>query len=476
MSTPSEVRSEMVQALKLDLVGPDNAHAFAHELLPDAPSRWYMCGFLVPSSAPTEQKSDETSSDEIDSGDDTKGADDAAPPDRATARKSLLPSSMGLSVLVAPGVDTLEAKVAWGDYLYEGAVEPGDALPTTETAAELHDKPVSVPGEEKTGDQEDGKTGTPVSPRGYRREPREEAVSIVLPKPGGKPKEFLVPNSGGLTVSVTVRAVPAAGQAGSRLPTGTRSVSVFLVNNRPPNTERHYRAFAFQTSLTLISPKPFVARPDLRGTVAGEQADEWDEQVADIQYRDVFEYAVGHGVSATGECTASSVCHTVQTTWIPTAEVEKVSPAKIPDVELNMEVLGALTSHADAQAKLSPLVTHYRTWIVAQQAKSQSAKLDARQTQTAQAMLQNATHAANRIQAGIDVLADPQVLDAFRIANRTMAAAGRQRELLRQQGDTSKVQSPKWYPFQLAYILMNLRGIFDPTHLDRNTVDFTFGR
>ncbi len=103
------------------MVGPDNAHAFAHELLPDAPSRWYLCGFLMPSSAPTEQKSDETSADEIDSGDDTKGADDAAPPDRATARKSLLPSSMGLSVLVAPGVEALEAKLAWGDYLYEGA-------------------------------------------------------------------------------------------------------------------------------------------------------------------------------------------------------------------------------------------------------------------------------------------------------------------------------------------------------------------
>ena len=81
-----------------------------------------------------------------------------------------------------------------------------------------------------------------------------------------------------------------------------------------------------------------MARPDLRGTVAGEQADEWDEQVADIQYRDVFEDAVGHGVSATRECGASGVCHAVQTTWIPTAEVEKVSPAKIPDVELGMEV------------------------------------------------------------------------------------------------------------------------------------------
>ena len=55
-----------------------------------------------------------------------------------------------------------------------------------------------------------------------------------------------------------------------------------------------------------------------------------------------------------------------------------------------------------------------------------------------------------------------------------MAAAARQRELVRYQGDASKVQPPKWYPFQLAYILMNLRGIFDPTHLDRETVDLLF--
>src|SRR3569833_2807827 len=111
MSTSSEVRTQIVEALKLDMVGPDNSHAFARELLPDAPSRWYLCGFLVPSSAPTNQKSDETSSDEIDSADDTKGSDDATPPDRATARRSLLPSSMGLSVLVAPGVETLTAQV-----------------------------------------------------------------------------------------------------------------------------------------------------------------------------------------------------------------------------------------------------------------------------------------------------------------------------------------------------------------------------
>ena len=73
--TSPELRSELVEALKLDLVGPDNDHAFAHELLPDAPSRWYLSGFLVPSEAPADQKTDETSTEEIDNGGDTDGMD-----------------------------------------------------------------------------------------------------------------------------------------------------------------------------------------------------------------------------------------------------------------------------------------------------------------------------------------------------------------------------------------------------------------
>ena len=36
-----------------------------------------------------------------------------------------------------------------------------------------------------------------------------------------------------------------------------------------------------------------MPRPNLRGL----ESDDWDERVADLQYRDVCEYAVGHGVA-----------------------------------------------------------------------------------------------------------------------------------------------------------------------------------
>ncbi len=54
------IRAELVEAVRLDLVGPDNEHAFANELLPEPPSRWYLTGYLVPKDAPDEQRIDET--------------------------------------------------------------------------------------------------------------------------------------------------------------------------------------------------------------------------------------------------------------------------------------------------------------------------------------------------------------------------------------------------------------------------------
>jgi hypothetical protein len=77
------------------------------------------------------------------------------------------------------------------------------------------------------------------------------------------------------------------------IPAGTRSVSVFLVNNRAPDEEKPDAAYAFQAKIEVHSEVPFVPRPDMRGA----QADDWDDQVADLHYADAPEYATGHGVS-----------------------------------------------------------------------------------------------------------------------------------------------------------------------------------
>jgi hypothetical protein len=51
-TTSSEVRAKLVDALKLDLVGPWPARPLANELLPENPTRWYLTGYLVPDPLP----------------------------------------------------------------------------------------------------------------------------------------------------------------------------------------------------------------------------------------------------------------------------------------------------------------------------------------------------------------------------------------------------------------------------------------
>jgi len=53
---------------------------------PQAPSRWYLTGFLVPLDADEGQRAEETSADEMDVANDAGGADDATTPKPAAAR------------------------------------------------------------------------------------------------------------------------------------------------------------------------------------------------------------------------------------------------------------------------------------------------------------------------------------------------------------------------------------------------------
>ena len=253
----------------------------------------------------------------------------------------------------------------------------------------------------------------------------------------------------------------------------------------------------------MRSAAPFVPRPDPR-EVSG---DDWDERVADLHYAHTPEYAAGHGVSADWEL-VDGACRVLRTTWTPSAEVEKTETFDPPGAVLDMQALGALADGAAAEAALSPLVTGYRSWLEDQRARlegqqagldeqaaqrpagglddqqagleDQQAGLDDRQTglgdltderrEVAEQLLRMATIAADRMERGIRVLAtDADALDAFRTANRAVAAALSRR--LAREGDS---RTPRWRAFQLAFILLNLPGIADPASPEREFVDLLF--
>jgi hypothetical protein len=127
MTTPSEitvlassleVRERLVEALKLDPVGPWVGHALAEERLPGwvRPSNWYLTGFLIPSGTPPEHSSDPDEDEEVGEVPETAGLAEENTEDRRAAKKSFFPSSMGLSFLVSEKARALEVHVRWGEY------------------------------------------------------------------------------------------------------------------------------------------------------------------------------------------------------------------------------------------------------------------------------------------------------------------------------------------------------------------------
>jgi hypothetical protein len=422
--TSQDVRDSLVRALRLDLVGPSRDDELAEELLSGRarPSNWYLTGFLIPSGTPVEQSADVDEDDDLGVTPDDAGLPEENSDDGKAAKKGFFPSSMGLSFLVPPETQRLSVTVRWGDYALD-KVEDGD-----------------------------GKTSVV-----WRRCPHNQVVELEVIGQNG-PHQSDVPGSDGLELHSLERAIAAEGLEG-RIPEGTRSVSVFLVNHRRPATEDPDTAFVFQAELEVHSNRPFVPRPDLR-----DAGDDWDEQVADLHYADTPEYATGHGLSADWAL-VDGECHVVRTAWIPCAEVEKTVTAEVPGVELSMALLGALADGAAAQSALIPLVTEYRAWIAGRSGKLAALSPDRRET--AEELLRQAGVAADRMERGIVVLRDDSdALDAFRMANRAVGAALRRR--------LTDVADPAWRAFQLAFFLLNLPGIAEPSNPHREIADLLF--
>ena len=135
--TTLAVRQRLVDAVRLDLVGPWPGHPYETEQLfwpGDKPSSWYLTGFLVPAT----QAPDVATGDGDDVGFDRTAGDPHAPAEEVAdeprpAKRRLAPSSIGLSVLLPraapPVTDTLTVTVTWGNYVLGTAVDVDGPVP-----------------------------------------------------------------------------------------------------------------------------------------------------------------------------------------------------------------------------------------------------------------------------------------------------------------------------------------------------------
>jgi len=460
--SPTAVRGRLVETLRRDLIGPDPRDAdLADETLETNPSRWYLTGFLVP--APVDGVDEDDQPEEI--GDTAtegeeqsdpetgpaRAADDAAPDDPAP-RRPLAPSACGLTVLIDARTHGVDVTATWGDYVTEPPLPPEVFI---DEAAAYDPKHKNVV---------------------WKRIPGRASVTIPVPKPGERVKRTLEGSAGhqrpggGLVVEAFARPYSLPQPDGSKA--DVVALTIMLVNRRDPARRRFADVtFAFQVKLEVRSELPLHPRIDMTGFGSADP----DAGTSDLHYRDVAEYAVGNATSAGWAPDEDGVVRAAQTDFLPMAEVERVEPNEKIGATFGMEDLAKLADgDPDALvAALSGLPGEYADWIKTQAGEVGEIDGEPRR-KTGERLLHAALRAQNRIEAGIALLkTDNWARLAFLAMNEAVARAARQRTAGR-GGDPAAQKQPTWRPFQLAFVLLNLPGLADKLHEDRELVDLLF--
>jgi hypothetical protein len=467
-----DVRSSIVRAFRRDLYGPlpdrvEPADAdLQRERLNDAPSRWYLTGFLAPADEDLETEEDDPSVQEemeLDVGEvDAEGAGGAAgddqPADTPATRQRFFPSSIGITVLLPRPVTSIDAVITWGDYRTEPPL-PSEVLSSGEEGDEA--------GKKSKGRNVD-----------WVRLPQERRMTVAIPVSGTAThvvRESAAPQRQGGGLELTIHARDFSFETPDGTKADVRVVTVFLVNRRS-HIHRRYQdiTYIFQPRIELRCEAGLQPRYDL----SAMRSDDNDLRVADLHYRDVKEYAVGRNTAAGWEVGETDKVRRAWTDNMPTAEVERVAPNEdkslTSSVAFGMDDLAVLAANdpGGLVAALKELPTLYRQWIATQ--KSKPAGFPKRQRETAENLIAGMEAAAERIEHGVGILeTNGRARRSFEIMNRAIATAARRRTA-GATGDPAALRQPTWRPFQLAFILLNLPGLTDRFHKERDLVDLLF--
>lgn len=454
--SPTKIREELLQAVHLDLLGP--AGGPEEEIDERSVRDRYLVGMLAPKRQElSPEEFDELAQGGVGTGEDGS-ADFTAPP-----AVTMFPSSFGMTFCVDAEAQALQVTARWGHY----------NRVRSETA-------VSQAGEKKLVWKRTQRQGTskpiPIQAGRFTWKPDPELPEVYV-------------------------------QGIIRKRDDHWSVTLFLVNGQTEPKKLRDQFWLFQPELVVESPAGraiFHRRPSLRDPGKADPLTYAEEQEMALLYRHCVEFAVGHGVSvhAEGESTkhtkntkteegadeegsvrvvpGSDRAVRIRTQVVPSFEVEQTTPPttadlpKLTGLVLDMKEL-AETPTPEFATRLGPLVTAYDAWIKDRQAELAQPAMAHHQA-AGQAALQRCRQALERIEAGLKLLGqDEQAAEAFRFANRAMWRQRTQtllslRRRRNEAADPAAIDVPanrSWYPFQLAFILLNLPGITRLDHPER---------
>jgi hypothetical protein len=441
IKTPLDLRIELHQMVVADLLGPAGG---TDEIVDEQSVRSrYVVGLLAPKGQSV--LPDEEGEELAVAGTDTQ---DGKPSSPIAPAPVMLPSSMGLTFSVSAQAKAIQVIARWGHYL------------RTRSEVIKDDK-----GE----------------PKLIWQRQQIEAQSEPIPLKVGKIKPW--------SPSQDFPDVMVSGLM--RKYAGTWTVTLFLVNGQEEPKTQKDEAWVFQPELIIRHPEgeSIFTRREINVNITEEP----ETKAMSMTYRRQVEFAVGHGVGIHAEKHAGEWdrAFKIRTAVIPSYEVEQVDAPSVMEipalekVQLDMQALAKLDGNGFVSA-LMPLADAYEAWITEQESRLASPSPDlVSYIQSAVSALETCRVTLGRIRDGISLLSsDEKAAEAFRFANQAMAHQ-RIRSIytreVRQKGEGKvKVEefdipeNRSWRPFQLAFFLLNIPALVDPTHPDR--IDPTFAK
>lgn len=226
-----------------------------------------------------------------------------------------------------------------------------------------------------------------------------------------------------------------------------------------------------------------------------------DETSNRLLYRHRKNYAVGHGCATDWIANENNEVIEIATSTIPTYEIKPIVPTGFPDLQLNMYEMSDFGNQETAIANLKLLCDKYELWIDQQQKLIST--LSDEFEDTANRHIASCHKCLTRMKEGIRLLEENKdVRKAFNLMNRAMLMQQLHSNIpLREwyfdkedetwkipemvlpdihqsstwsDWDESLQQNTKlgqWRPFQIAFIMMNLKSIALPEVPDRRIVD-----
>lgn len=231
-----------------------------------------------------------------------------------------------------------------------------------------------------------------------------------------------------------------------------------------------YTSCYFQAYLSMNSKLGFAPIP----TDFGQDGSSAEERSKNLIYRNVMNYAVGHG------CAANWGDNNIRPTWI---QSEIMPIAEIPPVKTNIEYIPSeyfdmyqyskRESWDDTKNELESLCNAYKSWIGKLEKKAKD--FPPRHIQAAKDNISKCRHCLKRMARGIEILSrNENARRAFVLANEAMLNQFLHYSVV--ANECSEIRQPaqglrRWRPFQIAFLLMNIESSIDDSCGDRETVD-----